>query len=161
MQNWWGGSKQRFSGVAGQHACQPITPRSNGRFYQVKVGEIAIAIGNPYGLSGTMTEGIISGLSRTLPVGLDSSSTQQGPTYSIPDIIQTDAAINPGNSGGVLVNTEGQLIGVTAAIRSPVDANSGIGFVIPSAIVSHVSCLFDPDWKVRTCLAGDQRYNPG
>jgi len=103
---------------------------------QVKVGQVAIAIGNPFGLTGTMTQGIISGLSRSLPVNSNSSSsTSQGPVYNIPDIIQTDAAINPGNSGGVLVNTDGQVIGVTAAIRSPVDANSGIGFVIPSNIV--------------------------
>ena len=104
---------------------------------QVKVGQLAIAIGNPYGLNGTMTTGIISGLSRSLPVGLD-NSTQTGPTYSIPDIIQTDASINPGNSGGVLVNDQGQLMGVTAAIRSASGANAGIGFVIPSNIVNKV-----------------------
>lgn len=113
-----------------------LTPVQMGDSSQVKVGQIAIAIGNPFGLSGTMTEGIISGLSRSLPVGLN--SLQQGPTYAIPDIIQTDAAINPGNSGGVLVNDQGQVIGVTAAIRSPVDANSGVGFVIPSSIVERV-----------------------
>ena len=117
-----------------------LHPVTMGDSSQVKVGQIAIAIGNPYGLSGTMTEGIVSGLSRSLPVGLNSSTsqTQTGPTYTIPDIIQTDAAINPGNSGGVLVNDQGQVIGVTAAIRSPVDANSGIGFVIPSAIVQKI-----------------------
>lgn len=117
-----------------------LHPVTMGDSSQVKVGQIAIAIGNPYGLSGTMTEGIVSGLSRSLPVGLNSSTsqTQTGPTYAIPDIIQTDAAINPGNSGGVLVNDQGQVIGVTAAIRSPVDANSGIGFVIPAAIVQKV-----------------------
>ena len=105
---------------------------------QVKVGQLAIAIGNPYGLSGTMTTGIISALSRSLPVGLDNSLLQQGPTYTIPDIIQTDAAINPGNSGGVLVDTQGRLIGVTSAIASSVGANAGIGFVIPSTIVQKV-----------------------
>lgn len=105
---------------------------------QVKVGQLAIAIGNPYGLSGTMTTGIISALSRSLPVGLDNSLLQQGPTYTIPDIIQTDAAINPGNSGGVLVDTQGRLIGVTTAIASSVGANAGIGFVIPSTIVQKV-----------------------
>lgn len=105
---------------------------------QVKVGQMAIAIGNPYGLSNTMTTGIISGLARSLPVGLDTQAAQTGPTYSIPDIIQTDAPINPGNSGGVLVNDQGQLMGVTAAIESPVNANSGIGFVIPSNIVNQV-----------------------
>jgi serine protease Do len=102
---------------------------------QVKVGELAIAIGNPFGLEGTMTVGIISALGRSLPV---QSNLLQGPTYTIPDIIQTDAPINPGNSGGVLVDDTGQVIGVTAAIESPVQANAGIGFAIPSAIVEKV-----------------------
>ena len=104
---------------------------------QLRVGQLAIAIGNPYGLSGTMTSGIISALSRSLPVDLDSTNLS-GSRYSIPDIIQTDASINPGNSGGVLVNDQGQLIGVTAAIQSTTGANSGIGFVIPSNIVNRV-----------------------
>lgn len=105
---------------------------------QVKVGQIAIAIGNPFGLANTMTEGIISALARSLPVGLDNQTAPTGPTYSIPDIIQTDAPINPGNSGGVLVDINGQLIGVTAAIESASQSNSGIGFVIPSEIVNKV-----------------------
>lgn len=105
---------------------------------QVKVGQIVIAIGNPFGLANTMTEGIISALARSLPVGLDSQTAQTGPTYSIPDIIQTDAPINPGNSGGVLVDINGQLVGVTAAIESSSQSNSGIGFVIPSEIVNKV-----------------------
>ncbi len=104
----------------------------------VKVGEIAIAIGNPYGLNGTMTTGIISGLERSLPTGLDNTTTQSGPTYNIPDIIQTDASINPGNSGGALVDISGKLIGITAAIESGSGSNSGIGFVIPSEIVQKV-----------------------
>jgi S1-C subfamily serine protease len=82
-----------------------------------------------------MTEGIISALSRSLPVG---ETSQSGATYSIPDIIQTDAAINPGNSGGVLVDSQGQVVGVTSAIQSSTDSNSGIGFVIPSNIVNRV-----------------------
>ncbi len=105
---------------------------------KAQVGQIVIAIGNPYGLQGTMTQGIISGLSRTLPVGLDNQTSQQGPTYSIPDIIQTDAAINPGNSGGVLVDTQGNLVGVTAAMESQSGSSSGVGFVIPSSIVAKV-----------------------
>lgn len=101
----------------------------------VKVGEIAIAIGNPYGLEGTMTTGIISGLGRSLSV---ESATQSGANYSIPDIIQTDAPINPGNSGGVLVDDKGMVIGVTSAIESNDGSNSGIGFVIPSALVQKI-----------------------
>jgi serine protease Do len=103
--------------------------------HQVKVGQLAIAIGNPFGLQGTMTVGIISALGRSLPA---SQGNQTGAVYSIPDIIQTDAPINPGNSGGVLVNDTGEVVGVTAAIESTVNANAGIGFVIPSAIVQKV-----------------------
>lgn len=111
----------------------PVTMADSSK---VKVGQLAIAIGNPYGLSGTMTTGIVSALSRSLPVGSETSLT--GGSYTIPDIIQTDAAINPGNSGGVLVNVDGQVLGVTTAIRSSTNANSGIGFVVPSNIVSKV-----------------------
>ncbi len=101
----------------------------------VKVGQLAIAIGNPFGLQGSMTLGIVSALGRSLPV--ESSSTQSS-GYTIPGIIQTDAPINPGNSGGILVNDQGKVIGVTSAIISPVDASAGIGFAIPAAIVSKV-----------------------
>jgi S1-C subfamily serine protease len=102
---------------------------------EVKAGQLSIAIGNPFGLEGTMTVGFISAVGRSLPVA---SETGDGSTYSIPDIIQTDASINPGNSGGVLVNDRGQLIGVPAAIQSPVRASAGVGFAIPSAIVAQV-----------------------
>jgi serine protease Do len=103
---------------------------------QVKVGEIAIAIGNPYGFEGSMTVGNVSGVGRDLP----SSQVDQnsGATYSIPEIIQTDASINPGNSGGVLVNDQGQVIGVTSALESASGSSSGIGFAIPAEIVSKV-----------------------
>jgi S1-C subfamily serine protease len=102
---------------------------------EVRVGQLAIAIGNPYGLEGTMTVGIISAVGRTMPSNLRSSS---GRTYSIPDVIQTDAPINPGNSGGVLVNDQGSVIGVTYAIESTSGANAGIGFAIPASIVERV-----------------------
>jgi len=111
-----------------------LVPVSMGASKQVHVGELAIAIGNPFGLEGTMTVGIISAIGRSMPVG----TMTGGPSYSIPDVIQTDAPINPGNSGGVLVNDQGEVIGVTFAIESPVGANAGIGFVIPSAIVQRV-----------------------
>ncbi len=113
-----------------------LHPVTMGDSALVKVGEVAIAIGNPYGLESTMTVGFISGLGRSLPV--QSSSNSSGPTYSIPDVIQTDAPINPGNSGGVLLNDLGQVVGVTAAIESASGASAGIGFVIPSAIVDKV-----------------------
>ena len=102
---------------------------------QVKVGQIAVAIGNPFQLEGSMTTGIISGTGRSL--ALEPTDTS-GSTYSIPDVIQTDAAINPGNSGGVLVDINGRLIGVTTAIESPVRGNAGVGYVVPSAIVQKV-----------------------
>jgi S1-C subfamily serine protease len=102
---------------------------------QVKVGQLAIAIGNPFGLANTMTEGIISALARSLPVD---STAANGASYTIPDIIQTDAAINPGNSGGVLLNVQGEVVGVPTAIRSATNANSGVGFVIPANIVKRV-----------------------
>lgn len=102
---------------------------------QVKVGQLAVAIGNPYGLENTMTVGFVSALQRSLPV---ESESIQGPSYTIPDIIQTDAPLNPGNSGGILVDDQGQVIGVTAAIASPVRASAGIGFAIPTAIVQKV-----------------------
>lgn len=113
-----------------------LHPVIMGDSHTVKVGDLVIAIGNPYGLAGTMTQGIVSALSRSLTV--DSSSMFSSSTYTIPDIIQTDAAINPGNSGGVLVNVSGEVIGVTSAIQSSTNSNAGIGFVIPSHIVQRV-----------------------
>ena len=82
-----------------------LTPITVADLSQVKVGQLAIAIGNPYGLDGTMTVGIVSALGRQLP-----TSNTSGPSFTIPEIIQTDAPINPGNSGGVLVDAEGNLI---------------------------------------------------
>ncbi|MGH2536315.1 MAG: trypsin-like peptidase domain-containing protein [Candidatus Promineifilaceae bacterium] len=102
----------------------------------LRVGQVAIAIGNPFGQEGTMTIGIISALGRMLPVEGDSPFA---PSYNIPDVIQTDAAINPGNSGGVLLNDQGQVIGVTTAIISPSRSSSGIGLAIPAAIVERVA----------------------
>src|SRR6266511_1872481 len=108
----------------------------------IQVGQLAIAIGNPFGLEGSMTTGIISALGRSLPV--DETSLQ---SYTIPDIIQTDAPINPGNSGGILVDAQGQVLGVTSAIESPVRANAGVGFAIPSAIVKNVVPALIKDGK--------------
>jgi S1-C subfamily serine protease len=116
---------------------KPITP---GDSSQVKVGEMVVAIGNPYGLSNTMTTGIVSAIGRSIPAGADSNQNglSNTPSFSIPDVIQTDAAINPGNSGGVLLDMSGALIGVPSQIESASGSNSGVGFAIPSAIVSKV-----------------------
>jgi len=122
-----------------------LAPVQMGDSQAVKVGDLVIAIGNPYGLSGTMTQGIVSALSRSLTV--DESDMFSQTNYTIPDIIQTDAAINPGNSGGVLVNVAGEVIGVTAAIQSSSNSNAGIGFVIPAHIVSRVVPVLIPSGK--------------
>lgn len=94
---------------------------------KLKVGDFVAAIGNPYGLSETVTSGIISGLQRG-NLGIEGA---QG----IEDFIQTDASINPGNSGGPLVNLNGQLIGINTAILAPSGGNVGIGFAIPSNLI--------------------------
>lgn len=112
-----------------------LKPVQLGDSADLQVGELAIAIGNPFGQEGTMTVGIISALGRLLPVD---SGLSLSPRYNIPDIIQTDAAINPGNSGGVLLNDQGQLIGVTTAILSGARTSSGVGFAVPAAIVENV-----------------------
>jgi len=117
----------------------PITVSDSTK---VKVGQIVVAIGNPFLQENSMSAGIISGLGRSLNVR---PSDNSGLSYSIPDVIQTDAAINPGNSGGVLVDINGGLIGVPTAIESPVRASSGVGYVVPSVIVSKVVPLLIRD----------------
>lgn len=97
------------------------------------VGHMVIAIGNPFGLQGTMTTGIVSALGRGFPVGAFGNNR-----YTLPDVIQTDAAINPGNSGGPLVNLKGEVVGVNFAIESQTRQNSGVGFTIPVSIVKRV-----------------------
>jgi 2-alkenal reductase len=98
---------------------------------ELAVGQTVVAIGNPFGLSGTLTRGIISALGRTIP-----ALTQ----FSIPQSIQTDAAINPGNSGGPLLNLDGEVIGVNAQIETGGTgrANTGVGFAIPVSIIQRV-----------------------
>ena len=108
----------------------------------LKVGQTVVAIGNPFGLDGTMTVGIISALGRTLDAIRE---TPEGRPFTAGDIIQTDAAINPGNSGGPLFNTNGEVIGINRAIRtnSTTDTgqpvNSGIGFAISVNIIKRVA----------------------
>ena len=105
---------------------QPITIGDSSK---LKVGEKIVAIGNPFGLSGSMTSGIVSQIGRLLP---------QESGYSIPDVIQTDAAINPGNSGGPLINMKGEVIGINTAIQSITGEFSGIGFAVPSNTVKKI-----------------------
>ncbi len=94
----------------------------------IEVGDLVLAIGNPFGVGQTVTSGIISGLGRT-----------GGPSDGTAGVfIQTDAAINPGNSGGALVDMQGQLVGVNTAILSRTGANIGIGFAVPANVVARV-----------------------
>ena len=106
-----------------------LHPLSIGDSSNLKVGEQIAAIGNPFGLSGSMTSGIVSQLGRLLP---------SGSGYSIPDVIQTDAAINPGNSGGPLLNMRGGMVGINTAIQSTTGSNTGVGFAIPSQTVAKI-----------------------
>tara|TARA_B110000438_G_scaffold45470_1_gene45567 strand:+ start:489 stop:1619 length:1131 start_codon:yes stop_codon:yes gene_type:complete len=106
-----------------------LQPIKIGDSSKLKVGERIAAIGNPFGLSGSMTSGIVSQIGRLLP---------QESGYSIPDVIQTDAAINPGNSGGPLINMKGEVVGINTAIQSATGEFSGIGFAVPSNTVKKV-----------------------
>lgn len=128
-----------------------LTPVTVADSTSIKVGQAAIAIGNPYGLENTMTFGIVSAIGRSLPTDMTSVD---GATFTIPDIIQTDAPINPGNSGGVLVNDNGDLIGVTSAIESSSGSNAGIGFAIPSATVQKVIPALIKDGKYEHAYLG-------
>lgn len=106
----------------------------------LRIGETVVAIGNPFGLSGSMTQGIVSGLGRLLPSNENQDNIEgAGSSYSIPNIIQTDAAINPGNSGGPLIDTEGMVVGINTAIFSNTGVYSGVGFAIPSNTISKVA----------------------
>ena len=106
-----------------------LQPIPIGDSSQLKVGQEIAAIGNPFGLSGSMTSGIISQMGRLLP---------QDSGYSIPDVIQTDAAINPGNSGGPLLNMKGEVVGINTAIQSTTGEFTGVGFAVPSNTVKKV-----------------------
>jgi len=100
------------------------------------VGQRAVAIGNPFGWQGTLTVGIISGLGRTLQLG--HASERVSGRFSIPEMIQTDAAINFGNSGGPLLDAQGRVIGVNTAMNSSSGVSSGVGFAVPINTVKRV-----------------------
>lgn len=119
-----------------------LRPLALGDSEQLQVGEIVVAIGNPFGLSGSMTTGIVSSLGRSL----DSlNASPGGQLFTAGDLIQTDAAINPGNSGGPLLNMRGEVVGVNRAIRTfnfnedGDTLNSGIGFAVSVNIVKRVA----------------------
>jgi len=111
---------------------QGTHPLPLGDSDQVAAGEWVVAIGNPFGLGGSMTLGIVSAVGRMIPSGAT--------PFNIPQAIQTDAAINPGNSGGPLLNLKGEVIGVNAQIASGGgQANAGVGFAIPANVVGRVA----------------------
>lgn len=112
-----------------------VFPIPLGNSKELNVGQFVIAIGNPFGEDSSMSIGIISGLGRTL----ESQRVVAGGIFSIPQVIQTDAAINPGNSGGPLLNLAGEVIGVNSAILSRTGANSGVGFSIPVNAVRNIA----------------------
>jgi serine protease Do len=103
-----------------------FTPTDN-----IKVGEMAIAIGSPFGLQQTVTVGVVSAIGRDVTVASGS--------LPMVDLIQTDAAINPGNSGGALVNSDGQVLGINSMIYSTSGSNAGIGFAIPGDTVLNIA----------------------
>lgn len=113
-----------------------LRPVAIGDSTQVKVGQFVVAIGNPFGLEGSMTFGIVSALGRTLSANRSQWTTEG--SYSISDIIQTDAPVNPGNSGGVLLDMAGQLVGVPTAIESSTNSSAGVGLAVPSVTVKRV-----------------------
>lgn len=107
-----------------------LRPAALGDSRAVRPGQLALAIGNPFGLEGTMTLGIISAVGRVIRPG--------SRPYSIPNMIQTDASINPGNSGGPLLDSRGQVIGVNTLIFSQSGTSSGVGFAIPVNTVKRI-----------------------
>lgn len=107
-----------------------LIPLPMGNSSETRPGEMAIALGNPFGEEFTMTTGIVSAVTRTLSSGFSS--------YSIPAVMQTDAAINPGNSGGPLLDMNGAVIGINTQIKSSSRQNSGVGFAVPVDLAKRV-----------------------
>ncbi|MDA1359273.1 trypsin-like peptidase domain-containing protein [Glycomyces luteolus] len=113
-----------------------LTPVTFADSSAVQVGDVAVAIGSPLGLEGTVTTGIVSALDRSMTVsGEQDGGMGQQPSSTLSGLIQTDAAINSGNSGGALVNGDGELIGINTAIATTDSGSIGLGFSIPSTTV--------------------------
>ena len=112
-----------------------VGPIPLGDSDNVQVGQFVVAIGNPFDETGSLSLGVISGLGRSLS---SDRIAEGGGRYSLPQVIQTDAAINPGNSGGPLLNLTGEVVGVNSAIRTSTGTNSGVGFSIPVNAVRRV-----------------------
>ncbi len=125
-----------------------LAPLPLGDSSKLQVGEQVAAIGNPFGLSGSMTTGIVSQLGRLLPL----AEVEGG--FSIPDVIQTDAAINPGNSGGPLLDVRGEVVGVNSAITSGTGEFAGVGFAVPSNTVKKIVPVLITDGRYRHAWLG-------
>jgi S1-C subfamily serine protease len=116
-----------------QGVSKGFIPLPLGNSSMLAIGDEVAAIGNPFGLTGSMTTGVVSGLGRLIPIQTTNiTTTPEARAFSIPNIIQTDAAINPGNSGGPLLNMNGEVVGLNTAVLSSGQFFSGIGFSIPS-----------------------------
>ncbi|MEQ6377906.1 trypsin-like peptidase domain-containing protein [Bacillaceae bacterium S4-13-56] len=122
----------------------------------LKIGEPVIAIGNPLGadFSGSATQGIISGLERTVPVDLDGNGTSDWQA----EVLQTDAAINPGNSGGALININGDVIGINS-MKIAQEAVEGIGFAIPANMVTKIITDIEEQGEVKRPFMGIQAHS--
>ena len=139
------GSDQASDLAVLQIDAEGLTQIEIGDSGSLRVGDFVVAIGNPFGLSHTVTSGIVSGLGRN-----NVSPTRD----AYEDFIQTDASINPGNSGGALVNLEGRLVGINSAILSRSGGNIGIGFAIPVTMASNVLEQIVEYGKVQRGLLG-------
>ena len=124
---------------------EDLYPILQGTSRYLRVGQSAMAIGNPFGLDHTLTTGVISGLGREVksPVG-----------RPISNVIQTDAAVNPGNSGGPLLDSSGRFIGMNTAIYSPTGASAGIGFAIPVDSVRYIVQTLIRDGRIVRPILG-------
>jgi S1-C subfamily serine protease len=121
-----------------------LVPAEMGEASRLRVGQLVVAIGNPHGLSGTVTAGVVSALGRSLPAR--SGRTQR----SIPDIIQTDAALNPGNSGGALADSRGRVVGINTAL-----AGVGLGLAVPiNAATRRIVSELTKTGRVRRAFVG-------
>jgi serine protease Do len=131
-----------------------LTPAKLGDSSSVEIGDFVVAVGSPFGLSHSITYGIISAKGRR--------DLELGDDVELQDFMQTDAAINPGNSGGPLINLRGEVIGINTAIASNSGGNEGIGFSIPISGVMHIVRQFIERGRVVRAFLGvtlDQRFN--
>jgi putative serine protease PepD len=124
-----------------------VEPLTRGASEDLEIGDPVVAIGSPFGLEGSLTAGVVSGLGRTIeaPDG-----------FAIDDVVQTDAALNPGNSGGPLLDTRGQVVGMNAQIATDSGTNSGIGYAIPVETVESVVADLLQDGTVEHAYLGVQ-----